>query len=100
MRHSRPSLAKEVERRGGFTVVEAIDAVRRIAVGLADLHAKGVIHRDVKPGTVLVGNDGRLLLSDLGLAATMTFTESLSAPRLSAPTLHARRCSPARGRRA
>jgi serine/threonine protein kinase len=75
----RGSLAKEVEQRGGFTVIEAIDAVRRIAVGLADLHAKGVIHRDVKPGNVLVGNDGRLLLSDLGLAATMTFTEFVQA---------------------
>ncbi|WP_437992681.1 serine/threonine-protein kinase [Sorangium sp. So ce145] len=75
----RGSLAKEVERRGGFTVVEAIDATRRIAVALAELHEHGVLHRDVKPGNVLVDAGGRLLLSDLGLAATMTFTEFVQA---------------------
>ncbi|MBI5531784.1 MAG: serine/threonine protein kinase [Deltaproteobacteria bacterium] len=75
----RGSLAKEVERRGGFTVVEAIDATRKIAMALADLHERGVVHRDVKPGNVLVHADGRLLLNDLGLAATMTFTEFVQA---------------------
>jgi serine/threonine protein kinase len=73
------SLAKEIERRGGLSVSEAIDTTHKIAIALADLHARNVIHRDLKPGNVLVDSDGRLRLSDLGIAATMTLNEFVRA---------------------
>lgn len=42
--------------------------VRQILLGVANCHKHGILHRDVKPGNVLLGADGTLKLADFGLA--------------------------------
>ncbi|MFF1694352.1 serine/threonine-protein kinase [Streptomyces sp. NPDC058257] len=63
------SLADAVKDRGRIEPVEAARIGLWTLKALRAAHAAGVLHRDVKPGNVLLSNDGRILLTDFGIAA-------------------------------
>jgi eukaryotic-like serine/threonine-protein kinase len=55
-------------RGGRLSPTDAARLVRDAAEALEHAHARGVVHRDVKPSNVLVGRNGRALVCDFGLA--------------------------------
>jgi tetratricopeptide (TPR) repeat protein len=67
-----PTLKQRLEH-GPMAVEEALEIATQIADGLAKAHAQGVVHRDIKPGNVMLTEDGVRIL-DFGLA---TFVDAL-----------------------
>jgi serine/threonine-protein kinase len=55
-------------RRGPLRPEEVVRMVRDLGDALDHAHAQGVVHRDVKPGNVLIRHDGLTKLADLGIA--------------------------------
>ena len=62
------SLADAVKTEGRVEPREAARIGLWVLRALRAAHAAGVLHRDVKPGNVLLGDDGRVLLTDFGIA--------------------------------
>ncbi|HCI80767.1 MAG TPA: hypothetical protein DHW02_13870 [Ktedonobacter sp.] len=62
------SLYDILAQRGSLSLEETIKYMHQVAQALDYAHAHGVIHRDLKPANFLFHSDGRLLLSDFGIA--------------------------------
>jgi hypothetical protein len=61
-------LASLRKRIGRLSSDKAAEIGRQVCAGLAAAHAKGVLHRDLKPGNVMVDGEGRARITDFGLA--------------------------------
>ncbi len=74
-------LRRQVARYGPLSQSQAVAVIVPAARGLAYAHRQGFVHRDVKPGNILVSRDGRVRLLDLGLAGAMFDPESMQIGR-------------------
>ncbi|MFD4921949.1 serine/threonine-protein kinase [Streptomyces goshikiensis] len=85
------SLADVLEAEGPLTPQRAAHFGEQVLAALRSAHEAGVLHRDVKPANVLVANDGRVVLSDFGIASlegssAITMTgEVIGSPEFTAP---------------
>jgi len=62
------TLRARLKRDGSLPVSECLEIARQIAEGLQAAHAAGVVHRDLKPGNVMLLPDGTVRILDFGLA--------------------------------
>jgi eukaryotic-like serine/threonine-protein kinase len=65
------TLADELRARGPLEIEEAVGLALGILDGLAVAHTAGIVHRDVKPGNVLLPDAGGAKLSDFGIAKAL-----------------------------
>ncbi|MCC3771016.1 serine/threonine protein kinase [Streptomyces sp. UNOC14_S4] len=63
-----PSLAQELSARGPVDPARVARIASQAAAGLAAAHRQGVVHRDVKPGNLMLDADGTLKIGDFGIA--------------------------------
>jgi serine/threonine-protein kinase len=62
-------LASLLRRIGRLPADKATEFARKMCVGLAAAHSQGVLHRDLKPGNIMIDGRGELRIADFGLAA-------------------------------
>ena len=65
-------LAALVRRVGRLPSEKVNDIARQLCGGLAAAHAQGVLHRDLKPGNVLIDNSGQVRITDFGIAISQS----------------------------
>ena len=72
------SLDRQIEQ-GPLKLGEALDIAQQIAKGLEVVHKKGIVHRDIKPQNIMLGEDGHVTIMDFGLAQ-LTAASLLTRP--------------------
>jgi len=63
-----------------LTPTQSVELTQKIASALASAHAQGIVHRDIKPGNVMVTRDGTVKVMDFGIARMQT---DITAPQTS-----------------
>lgn len=86
--HPGATVQARLDAGGHFSIPEAIAIAERLARAVGALHRRGIVHRDVKPANVHLGDDGELRLIDFGLAlsAADDAAERDRAPRAGTPS--------------
>ena len=66
------TLKKYIEKKSRLTAKEAISIAIQVSLGLQAAHANHVIHRDIKPQNIMISRDGKVKVTDFGIAKAAT----------------------------
>ena len=69
------TLKSLVKKRGALTLPEVIDIMTQLTSGIMCAHDSYIIHRDIKPQNVLILEDGRVKITDFGIAMALNSNE-------------------------
>jgi Protein kinase domain len=78
-------LSSLLRRVGRFPEDRAIELSRQICAGLAAAHERGVVHRDLKPANIMLDGNGKIRITDFGLAGAAGETLRAGTPAYMAP---------------
>ena len=69
------TLKSLIKKRGALNLTEAIDIMLQLTSGIACAHDSYIIHRDIKPQNVMILEDGRVKITDFGIAMALNSNE-------------------------
>lgn len=69
------TLKSLIKKRGALTLPEVIDIMMQLTSGIACAHDSYIIHRDIKPQNVMILDDGRVKITDFGIAMALNNNE-------------------------
>ncbi len=78
-------LSSLLRRIGRFPQDRALELARQMCAGLAAAHDRGVVHRDLKPANIMLDGNGRIRITDFGLAGAAGETLRAGTPAYMAP---------------
>ncbi len=66
------TLKKYIERKSRLSVKEAVSIAIQVAMGLEAAHNNNIIHRDIKPQNIMISKEGKVKVTDFGIAKAAT----------------------------
>ncbi len=69
------TLKSLIKKRGALTLPEVIDIMLQLTSGIACAHESYIIHRDIKPQNIMILDDGRVKITDFGIAMALNSNE-------------------------
>lgn len=84
------TLSEVLKSVGRIAAEDVVGMVSEVCSALQALHAAGLVHRDVKPGNLMIGEDGKVTVMDLGIVQSADSSEvaaTLGTPRYMAPEM-------------
>ena len=72
------TLKSYIEKKGFLENKEAIGIAIQVAQGIAAAHEQHIIHRDIKPQNIIISKEGKVKVTDFGIARATTSTQTIS----------------------
>ena len=69
------TLKQLLKKRGSLTAPEVVDIMLQLTDGIAHAHDMYIIHRDLKPQNIMISDDGKIKITDFGIAMAMNSTQ-------------------------
>ena len=69
------TLKQLLKKRGKLTTREAVDIMIQLADGISEAHDSYIIHRDIKPQNIMIKEDGKIKITDFGIAMALNSTQ-------------------------
>jgi len=72
---SGKTLKQLLKKRESLTLTEVIDIMTQLTDGIAHAHESYIIHRDIKPQNIMIEDDGKIKITDFGIAMALNATQ-------------------------